>query len=250
VASIRRDMDISESEVIGVQNMVECFHKYQAVIIPTLWGPKVKHENALHIHLPDSKTTWIYLNLDSKVFDFKYWMAHEFGHVLTIDLLATRKIDAAEDFADAFAGALLFPKAAAEKAYAAYKRARTEKGRISVLIIYAKEYFISPLSVYIETEKYAEAHNFHFKKVDNNQLHTRIGLFNKGYMTLSETLFDGETPTADHFMRVAQENFGTDFYKALGNYLRDYEAPPKSIASILGVSPMDAHAFHEALASM
>ncbi|MGB0991131.1 MAG: transcriptional regulator, partial [Akkermansiaceae bacterium] len=207
-------------------------------------------ENALHIHLPDSQTTWIYLNLDSKVHDFKYWMAHEFGHVLTIDLLAAGEVDAAEDFADAFAGALLFPRAAAEKSYAAYKRARTDQGRINVLIDYAKKYFISPLSVYIETEKYADAQQLPFEGIDSKQLHIRIGVFNKGYKTLSEALFDDETPSADHFMRVAQENFGTDFYKALGNYLRDYEAPPKSIASILGGSPMDAHAFHEALVSM
>jgi len=250
VASIRRDMNIAESELVDFHNIVECFHKYQAVIVPTLWGPKVKHENALHIHLPDSKTTWIYLNLDSKVHDFKYWMAHEFGHVLTIDLLAKGQIDEAEDFADAFAGALLFPQPVAERAYTAYNRARTEKGRINVLITNAEEYFISPLSVYIETEKYAKAHDLPFEGIDNRQLHLRIGLFNKGYKTLSEALFDDETPSADHFMRIAQENFGTDFYKALGNYIRDYDAPPKSVASILGVSPMDAHAFHEALANM
>ncbi|MGB1261215.1 MAG: trimethylamine methyltransferase family protein, partial [Akkermansiaceae bacterium] len=39
-------------------------------------------------------------------------------------------------------------------------------------------------------------------------------------------------------------------HKRWKTMLRDYEAPPKSIASILGGSPMDAHAFHEALVSM
>lgn len=249
VSQMRRDMDISESAVINFSDIVDCFHKYQAVIIPTLWGEKAKHENALHIHLPESKTTWIYLNLDSKIHDFKYWMAHEFGHVITIDLLASGDIDAAEDFAEAFAGALLFPKAAATRAYASYKRARTDKTRINVLLEYAEEYLISPLSVYLETQNYANALNSEFTKLDQKELHIRISQFNKQFKTLSAALFDGAKPKADHFMRVAQENFGTDFYKALGSYLRDHEAPPQSIASIMSISRVDATAYHEALVS-
>jgi transcriptional regulator with XRE-family HTH domain len=249
VAKMRRDMGASESGVIEFEQIVNCFHDYQAVIIPTLWGEKSNHQNALHIHLPESQTTWIYLNLDSKIHDFKFWMVHEFGHVITIDLLASGDIEEAEDFADAFAGALLFPEPSAKKAYTDYKRARSANGRVITLLNYAKEYVISPNSIYKEIQKYTKAHELSFEDVDQSLLHIEISKFNKKYQTVSESLFDTTEPTADHFMRVVQEQFDTDFYKTLGIYLREHEAPPKSIASILGVSPSDARSYHGALVS-
>jgi hypothetical protein len=75
--------------------------------LPFDWGKKGRHENALHIFLPDFMTTWVYLNLDVTVHDYKFWMGHELDHGLAPELTG----DEAEDFADAFAGALLFPEA-------------------------------------------------------------------------------------------------------------------------------------------
>ena len=66
------------------------------MLIPVLWGARDRHENALHIYLPGSATTWVYLNLDSEVHDFKLWMAHELAHVLAPGLRG----DLGEDFAD------------------------------------------------------------------------------------------------------------------------------------------------------
>jgi len=40
------------------------------------------------------------------IHDFKFWMAHELGHCLSPSLTG----EDAEDFADGFVGALLFPK--------------------------------------------------------------------------------------------------------------------------------------------
>lgn len=55
VARIRREMDISEGAPLGFDLLISFFKHYQAVVIPVLWGKKSKHENALHIHLPESK---------------------------------------------------------------------------------------------------------------------------------------------------------------------------------------------------
>jgi Zn-dependent peptidase ImmA (M78 family) len=49
-------------------------------------GEKKRHENALHILLPAEKVTFIYLNLDTHLEDFKFWMAHELAHVYTPEL--------------------------------------------------------------------------------------------------------------------------------------------------------------------
>ena len=248
VARIRRDLNVSEEGSIGFDNLIGMFHDYQAVIIPTLWGEKSKHENALHIHLPDSKTTWIYLNLDVQIHDFKFWMAHELGHVLTIDLLENNMLDEAEDFADAFAGALLFPEKAAEKAYESYRAKRSESGRLDTLCDYAQEYQISPFSIYKELRNYANEFGKSFVEIPDNSLHQRRAQFSKRFNSLSATLFDDTTPSADHFMRVAQESFNTSIYKALGAYIKEKNPSSSLIASLLRVSPMDGRAYRDALA--
>ncbi len=246
-ARIRREADIAETAPFDFKSLIQLFKKYQAIIIPTLWGHKTKHENALHIHLPESRTTWIYLNLDVETHDFKFWMAHELGHVLTVDLLREHKTEEAEDFADAFAGALLFPGTLAEKALAEYAKAKTDRGRLAVLEKWAKEHTISPNSVYLEIEKHAKEIQSSFASLEAPTLFPAISSFNKSYKTLSAALFDDTVPTADHFMRVAQETFETEVYRVLGEYVREKEAGAGVIAAILDVNPMDARAYLEAL---
>lgn len=248
VVQIRRDIGVGEDCPIQFQDLIGTFHKYQAVIIPTLWGEKSKHENALHIHLPDSKTTWIYLNLDVQMHDFKFWMAHELGHVLTVDLLENERLEDAENFADTFAGALLFPERVAGRTFHTYSKRRSARGRIQLLCEVAKEYRISPLSVYYELKHFAENADQSFEEIAEYALHPQIAEFNKMHPLVSEYLFDDETPSADHFMRIAQERFGTDIYKVLGDYIREKEPSPSLVSSLLSVSPMDGRAYYDALA--
>jgi Zn-dependent peptidase ImmA (M78 family)/DNA-binding XRE family transcriptional regulator len=248
VAKLRREIDVAEDSPIKFTKLIEVFRDYQAVIVPVLWGKKSQHENALHIHLPDSKATWIYLNLDVEIHDFKFWMVHELGHVLTLDLLEADRLDEAEDFADAFAGAFLFPEPLAREAYRSYSRLRSTKDRLGLAVEYAKQHTISPFSVYKEIEAYARANDLSFVEIEPRRLHQAITQFNKVFASLAEHFFDGEHPSADHFMRVAQEQFGTEFFKSLAEYVRDKQPSSSVIASILSVSPMDARAYHDALA--
>lgn len=248
-AQIRRELNIPETDPFDFKDLIRLFDKHQAVIIPTLWGHKTKHENALHIYLPESQTTWIYLNLDVEIHDFKFWMAHELGHVLTVDLLREGKDQEAEDFADAFAGALLFPEPLSMKALTEYSKARSDQGRLKILGKWAEDNTISPFSVYKEIEKYAHQTGAPFDAIEGRTLHAFISVFNKSYHSLSASLFDGNTPTADHFMRVAAENFKTDVYGSLGRYVKEKDPGPGAIATILDVNPMDARAYLEAFAT-
>lgn len=247
VKKLRRELDLADSAPINVEHMMKKFEEHQAVIVPAMWGKKDMHENALHIYLPKSETTWIYLNLDSEVHDFLFWMTHEFGHVLSVDLLERGLLDEAEDFADAFAGAMIFPEAAAKACFSHYEVSRSDSSRIDVLVSFAKTYVVSPYSVYKEIQKYADAQGMNFEECKQTALHQRIAIFKRAYATVSEILFKGDTPTADHFMRVAQEEYGTDFYKALGKYLNASKSPPSYIRKVTDVSLVDAQAFHEAL---
>ncbi len=122
------------------------------MIIPVFWGNKSNHENALHIYLPGSRTTWIYLNFDSKVHDFKFWMAHELGHVKAPGL----ENEAAEDFADLFAGALLINEEMAKYEYDALRRLGKKSHQLARIKDKAEELTISPLTIYYEINRYAE----------------------------------------------------------------------------------------------
>jgi transcriptional regulator with XRE-family HTH domain len=98
---IRSEIGVGEQDAVNFSNLVDRFKKHKAILIPVLWGKKDGHENALHVLLPQSGTTWVYLNLDTYVPDFNFWMAHELGHVYSPSLSGTE----AELFADAFAAA-------------------------------------------------------------------------------------------------------------------------------------------------
>ena len=155
-SKVRCDIHLGEIETVDFDHLIRRFTELQAVVVPALWGRKQRHENAIHIHLPDSQTTWVYLNLDTNIHDFKFWMAHELGHCLSPSLSG----DDAEDFADDFAGALLFPSALAEKAYTEINQQRTSAAKIQKVIELADEQTISPYTVLGQTNKYAAYKGF------------------------------------------------------------------------------------------
>ncbi len=97
---VRQHLDVGDSK-LTFEHLIDFFLQLHAVIVPVLWGEKQQHENALHIYLPKSRTTWVLINLDTHAHDFKFWMAHELGHAKAPDLRG----DDAENFADMFAGA-------------------------------------------------------------------------------------------------------------------------------------------------
>ena len=242
VTELRRDLKLDAAGPIKFNDLIGKFNELQTVIVPVMWGTKTRHENALHIYLPESKTTWVYLNLDSHIHDFKFWMAHELGHVLAVDLLTEEKNDEAEDFSDAFAGALLFPEAAAEKVYVEYSTARLTGIRMDILVRAAQAYVISPNSVYMEILKFAKARRADtpFEPVPASVLHATIARFNKGYHCVSETLFGPEKPTAEKFVNVCVETFKTPVFAALTGYLKEQPQSDMLVSRILDVPLTDA----------
>lgn len=247
VTKERLELNLDPVKPIDFQDLIARFNQLQAVLVPTMWGSKTGHANALHIYLPVSQTTWVFLNLDSELHDFKFWMAHELGHVLSVSLLETKDIDAAENFADAFAGALLFPGEAAARCIIPYRKAKTPPAKVKVLMEAALEYLISPLSIYKELEKHARATGCSFEDLDQSFLHARIHTFNEKFQTISEILFDGEKPSADHYMRKAVEVFDTPVFKALGEREVESEVSESIISRMFDIPLVDARELKEAL---
>ncbi len=180
---IRQEIGVKTNESIKFEQLIKKINAFEVILIPVFHGNKENHENALHILLPSSNTTWIYLNLDSNTHDFKFWMAHELGHVISPSLRG----DTAEDFADTFAQALLFPEDQAEIAYTALREIRIKKDLINKIIEISKPLTISPVTVYKAVNSYAAEKNLPEISLTSNIYAATVN-FNNTYPNVSETL--------------------------------------------------------------
>jgi transcriptional regulator with XRE-family HTH domain len=241
---IRADIGVSDNDKIDFQNLIKFFNDLHAILIPVLWGSKDNHENALHIYLPESMTTWIYLNLDCRLHDFKYWMAHELGHVHAPQL----KEEEGENFADAFAGALLVPEELAKKEYAHLRRLANIGKQINRLKDVASQLVVSPLTVYFEINKYAESSKL--PKIDlesEREIFRANTNFNKDYSLVSKYLFDTSAPAPDQYIASAEDIFCSPFFAVLKAYIVKNHKSASFIQSLLNVPLPDAQGIHEEL---
>lgn len=243
-ATIRAQIDKAAEQTIEFQDLIDFFNKLNAVIIPVLWGSKDKHENALHIYLPESMTTWIYLNLDCHIHDFKFWMAHELGHVLAPEL----REDEGEDFADAFAAALLVPQEIAASGYQHLRRTKLISLQINHIKSVAEKLCVSPITVYLEINRHAIENKLPQIDLESHQeIHKATTNFNKAYKTVSECLFDERTPSTSQYIQSAAKHFSSPFFEALKTYLKENQKSPSFVQSVLRMSLLDARNIYEAL---
>lgn len=239
--NVRQAIHVGVDEQIDFRHLISRFRELQTVLIPVLWGQKDRHENALHIFLPDSGTTWVYLNLDVNAHDFKFWMAHELGHSLAPSLGG----DSAEDFADAFAATLLFPHSAAEAAYAEM-HGKTKGTQLRRLTEWAERLVISPYSVYRQVRAFAAATGR--QPIDlEPDVYAVTAELNKRYHNVGDALFDGEAPKADRYIKVCEEIFETPFFQVLGRYLRESGKGPGYVQTVLDGGILDAKAIYAEL---
>jgi transcriptional regulator with XRE-family HTH domain len=241
-AGIRSRMGVSLDAPIHYRDLIAWFDKFNAVLVPVLWGDKQNHENALHIFLPDSGTTWVYLNLDSYVGDFNFWMAHELGHVHAPNLLE----DAGEDFADAFAQALLFPECCAAAAYTRLIRLKSEGARVKLIKSLAETYRISPTTINLSVQAYAEYHNKTPVHIGAS-IHGAPANFNKALGKVSDQIFLKGAPSAKAYIAKSRAVFHTPFFDALQRHLRDSKAGQGYVETVLQIPLLDAKSVFDEL---
>lgn len=242
VSEVRRDLGVEEKEPVDFRHLIKLFADLQMVLIPVLWGEKERHENALHIFLPDSMTTWVYLNLDVEMHDFKFWMAHELGHGFAPQLTG----DAAEDFADRFAGTLLFPEPLAQEAYRQIKTNWGKATQVNFIKRLAEDNLISPVSVYYEINHYAESQGS--PRIEfGDAIFGAAKNLSKGYNNVSATLFDNARPDVKSYMERCKEVFDTPFFASLKTYLVKEHKSHGYVQAILDIPLLDAKEIHAAL---
>jgi transcriptional regulator with XRE-family HTH domain len=240
---IRADMGVGPAQTLEFSHLVRRFANTQTVLVPVLWGKKGHHENALHILLPDSQTTWVFLNLDVEVHDFKFWMAHELGHVLAPELRG----DEGEDFADALAGALLMPRASAQLAYREIALQIDDARRINALKAIAERMLISPYTVYLQVNVFARSQQLRPLQLEP-AIHGACRNLSKGYYSVSQALFgtDGADPKA--LVTFAREQLDSPFFEAVSAHLRATRQGPGYLQSVMDIPALDAIELHKILA--
>lgn len=241
-AKIRSEIGVKKSTPTEFEQLIKKLNEFEVILIPVFHGQKEHHENALHIYLPNSKTTWIYLNLDSNIHDFKFWMAHELGHVLSPSLTG----ESAEDFADTFAQALLFPREQAKEAYKVLKRFRSTRSRIKHILSLADSFIISPITIYLAVNDYAEEIGSDVFKLEPDIYAVTTNL-NKRFLNVSDTLNKGKLFTASEYIQLIRKLFHSPFTEALRVYLSENEKSAGFIQLILGTSIFDAKEIHAEL---
>lgn len=241
---VRKEIGATEAAEIKFERLIGFFNELHAVIIPVLWGSRDYHENALHIYLPESMTTWIYLNLDCRLHDFKYWMAHELGHVYAPNL----DIEEGEDFADAFAGALLVPEELAEHEYTHLRRLTNIGQKINRIKAIASHLIVSPLTVYFEINKYASHQKLPKIDLEAKQAIYRANTnFNKEFSPVSKYLFKTDTPTPAQYVASARDVFDSPFFEVLKTYVVEHHKSASFVQSLLNIPLPDAQGVHEEL---
>jgi transcriptional regulator with XRE-family HTH domain len=242
VSQTRNRLGIGQQAVLGYENLIGEFKDCGAVLVPVLWGAKGNHENALHIRLPQEDVTFIFLNLDTRLEDFKFWMAHELAHVLTPDLSGS---NAGEDFADTFAGALLYPKACAESAYREAVRHTKSDSAIKVLMGQADAHMISLNTVYQQVRHYAASSDLIPLPIQETAIHA-VRNSRRGAL-VSQALFDPMPLSPQRYIAACENTFQTDFFHALKRMIVANGTGAAYIQQVLDTSLQDAVAFHEAL---
>lgn len=238
----RTHLGIGEEAVLEYEHLIGEFGQSGAVLVPVLWGEKGHHENALHIHLRQEDITFIFLNLDTRIEDFKFWMAHELAHIYTPDLSGTNE---GEDFADAFAGGLLFPEACAEAAYRDVLKQGDEEGIIAILLKYALEHMISLNTVYQQVRQYAHAAGLPALEIEERNVHVAR---NMGAGPLvSAQLFDPLPPEPGRYIADSGNVFRSDFFHALQRMIKEQDTGPGYIQQVMDLSLSDARALYEEL---
>ena len=242
VSQTRARLGIGEQAELEYQHLIGEFKECGAILVPVLWGAKGNHENALHIRLPQEDVTFIFLNLDTHLEDFKFWMAHELAHVLTPKLSGKNE---GEDFADAFAGALLYPKACAEHTYLAISQQSTYDGGMEILLKQADAHMISLNTVFQQVQQYAKANKLMTLPIEDRSIHAVRNTL-RGPL-VSETMFDPMPPSPQRYIAACENTFQTGFFLALKRMIHSSGTGAPYIQQVLDTPLQDAHALHEEL---
>ncbi|WP_429315351.1 ImmA/IrrE family metallo-endopeptidase [Paraburkholderia sp. GAS448] len=245
VRRLRHSIKLNEKQPVTIEDLVLLHENFGSFIVPVLWGGDMHgHENALNVYLPDSKTSWVLLNLNCKTDDARFWLAHELGHCYS---LPTLQGNDGEKFAERFAAALLFPEAVAREILA---EVRASDAPMRIVETVAKERRISVITVVRELDRAASASGDEPTGLDTPKFYEGWNAQRCEFASLAQDLFGNDEPSALQYVEVAEKFFRTDVFSALrGLQAAEGKASASFVAGALNMNVIDAIDLARALAS-
>lgn len=169
----------------------------------------------MSVYLPDSKSSFVVFNLGCRQDDFKYWLAHEYGHCLT---LHTLQDDKGEEFSEAFAQHLLFPDELAAQALEAIRTATCNTDALAVANWFAGKYDISVITVVRAADRIATLRQQKPTGLATQKFYATWKVQRKSSPTMAEVLFGSADPAATEYVAKSEELFRTPIFRALGRW--------------------------------
>lgn len=198
-------------------------NQLNTVIIPVLWGNKKHFANALNFSFTD--LSFLYINLNSEIDDLRFWLLHEFGHLINPD-----NSEKSEKFADQFAAYFLVDTNLAQKTYQILNSGLTHQEKINFLNSTASHLGIAPYTIYKRAVYYSRQHNIDFKFDYEYIPHT-----SKSYFVYDENF------TIKKYIDYDRNVFNSNFFSYLSNYLKDNDnSSSHFIMRLLNISYYDA----------
>ena len=247
-STIRKRLGLSPIEQVSHSHLVALLREFGACLVPVYWGgDKVGHENAMSVYLPDTKSSWVLFNVGCRLDDFSYWLAHEFGHCLTLHTLTG---DEGEEFAELFARALLFPKELARKALEDIRS--TEAGeRMNLVRWYAAKFGVSMVTVMRLADKVARLDGVEPTGLESPDFYAEWKKDETSALTASDEVFGTKKPSMSDLVVKGEAVFGTPIFRALARWQKSEGGrSPAFVAASLNLKLGDAVELANALQSL
>lgn len=239
VKDFKNRFDI-KSTLIEFEEIQKIFIGCNAFVIPVLWGESENKTNGIHIHLPESMTDWIYINLDSFIYDYKFWMIHELSHLITPEI---KDDSESESFADNFAAEFLFPIDEAEIIVKSLKSFNA-KDLLPILFKKAIELYISPYTIYKQVNKYLVSVNLELIEIPQIVDTFKEKLPSQRNITLAQYFFNKKLPEPEEYIDLIEKYFSKDFIDALKSYSISDSFSVGFVQNIFHISLLDAKSIY------
>jgi len=252
VAMVRGLAKKSMTDVVHYSDLVEIIHAYDVVPVPVFWGVTSSRDNdahGLYIESPRSKKEWMYINLDSYLLDFKFWVAHEIGHIIT---KCSCDADFSEDFAERFAQSFLYPEEMAAKAYEKLAGLNANQ-LVTEMIALADPLSISPYTIYKSVNSYAAENGLdQLEKLNSSYV------IIKKYVENKSTLLEKLRGEAGHFsagkrkdylspeeyVYLSETCFKTPIFDSLKKFLGETSKGDGFLQSLFDIQTVEAKELH------
>jgi transcriptional regulator with XRE-family HTH domain len=239
ISEIVKDLKIKfgiKSTLVEFEEIQKIFTGCNAFVIPVLWGESDNKTNSIHIHLPESMTDWIYINLDSFIYDYKFWMIHELSHLISSEIKDELE---SESFADNFAAEFLFPLNEAEN-FLNSLQSTSNSHILSRLFEKAVDLIVSPYTIYKQINKYLASVNHELIDIPKIVDTFKEKLSLEKNITLTQFFFNKKLPEPEEYVNLIEKYFSKDFISALKSYSINESFSVGFIQNIFHISLLDA----------